>query len=101
MPKLTKAVPKYRKHRASGQAVVSIGGVDHYLGPHGTKASRVEYDRLIGEWLAGGRQPLVSEDEAPALTVTELLSRYWQFARRHYRRGSVRRSSELLESQAY
>jgi hypothetical protein len=31
MPKLTKAVPKYRKHRASGQAVVTIAGQDHYL----------------------------------------------------------------------
>ena len=26
--------------------------------PYGTKASRIEYDRLIGEWLAAGRHPL-------------------------------------------
>ena len=45
MPKLTNSVPKYRKHRASGQAVVTLNGRDHYLGPHGTKASRIEYDR--------------------------------------------------------
>jgi hypothetical protein len=42
-------------HRASGQAVVTIAGQDHYLGPHGTTASRIEYDRLVGEWLAAGR----------------------------------------------
>ena len=42
MPKLVKAVPKYREHRASGQAVVSIGGKDHYLGPYGTKGSHDE-----------------------------------------------------------
>lgn len=54
MPRLIQAVPKYRKHRASGQAVVTLNGQDHYLGPHGTKASSVEYDRLIAEWLAHG-----------------------------------------------
>lgn len=37
MPTLTKAVPKYRKHKATGQAVVTIGGRDHDLGRHGTK----------------------------------------------------------------
>ena len=47
MPRLTNSVPKYRKHRASGQAIVEIGGKTHYLGPHGTKASKVEYDRLV------------------------------------------------------
>ncbi len=47
------SIPKYRKHRATGQAVCS--GRDHYLGPHGTKASRLEYDRLIGNgWLMVG-----------------------------------------------
>jgi len=84
MPKLTKAVPKYRKHRASGQAVVTIGGRDHYLGPYGTKASRIEYDRIITEWLANDRQPVVTRDEAPALTVTELIARYWRFAQSYY-----------------
>lgn len=49
------STPKYRKHRPTGQAVVSIAGKDYYLGPHGTKASRIEYDRLIGEWLAFAR----------------------------------------------
>ena len=68
MPRLSKSVPKYRKHRASGQAVVTLSGVDHYLGPHGTKTSKVEYDRLIGEWLVGGRT-LPSDD---GITVVEL-----------------------------
>lgn len=49
MPRLTNSLPKYRKHRASGQAVVTIAGRDCYLGPHGTKASRLEYDPLINE----------------------------------------------------
>ena len=52
MPTLISSVPKYRKHKATGQAIVTIQGRDFYLGPHGTKASKLEYDRLIGEWLA-------------------------------------------------
>jgi hypothetical protein len=57
MPRLVNSVPRYRKHRASGPAIV-ISGRDHYLGPYGTKASHIEYDRLIAEWLASGRRPL-------------------------------------------
>jgi hypothetical protein len=52
MPRLTASNPKYQKHRASGQAVVTLDGRDFYLGPHGTQASRDEYDRLVGEWLS-------------------------------------------------
>jgi hypothetical protein len=75
-------IPKYSKHRASGQAIVTISGRDHYLGPHGTKASRLEYDRLIGEWLAAGRYAAVSQHDG--LTVTELIARYWTFAKGYY-----------------
>lgn len=84
MPRLTNALPRYRKHRASGQAVVTLSGVDHYLGPHGTKASRLLYDRLLAEWLAGGRTP--AHSEAP-ITVVELSAKYLRFARGYYRRN--------------
>ena len=36
MPRRTNSLPKYRKHRASGQAVVALDGQDFYLGPHGS-----------------------------------------------------------------
>ena len=32
MPKLTNRVPKYCRHKASGQAVVTFQGKDYYLG---------------------------------------------------------------------
>jgi len=48
--------PAYRKHKASGQAVVTIDGRDVYLGPYGTDASYREYDRILAEWLANGRR---------------------------------------------
>ena len=38
----SKTPPKYHKHKASGQASVTIDGKDFYLGPHGTKASRID-----------------------------------------------------------
>jgi integrase len=74
MPKLTKSLPKYRRHKASGQAIVTLSGVDHYLGHYGTKASRIEYDRMIGEWVAAGRTLTVTDDEG--LTIAELILRY-------------------------
>ncbi len=84
MPKLNGAVPRYRKHKATGQAVVTIDGRDNYLGKFGSKSSRLLYDRLIGEWLAAGRTspPPQGED----FTVNELVLRFWRFAKAHYRR---------------
>jgi hypothetical protein len=32
MPRLTESVPKYRKHKSSGQAFVELNGQRHYLG---------------------------------------------------------------------
>ena len=77
MPRLTGSVPKYRKHKASGQAFVELSGHRHYLGPHGTKVSHLAYDRLVAEWLASGRQPAM---HVAGLTVVELCDRYRQFA---------------------
>lgn len=83
MPRLTFANPKYRKHRASGQAVVTLNGVDHYLGPHGTAASRREYDRLIATWLANGRTLQTPKSD---ITVVELLVLFRRHALQHYRK---------------
>ena len=55
MPKLLHTVPKYRRHKASGQAVVTFNGRDHYPGRHGSKSSREKYDRLLAEWLTVGK----------------------------------------------
>ncbi len=63
MPRLTKSVPKYRKHKASGQAVVTLDGKDFYLGPHNTDVSRREYDRLVGEWQLNGRRLPAKQSE--------------------------------------
>lgn len=83
MPNLKNLSPKYRKHRASGQAVVTLNGRDHYLGPYGTRASKANYDRLIAEWLANGRR--LGLDQSGGLSVVELLAEFFRFAKRHYR----------------
>ena len=79
----SKSLPKYRKHKASGQAVVTLCGRDFYLGPHGTKASQVEYDRVIGEWLANDRQ-LSSQSADEPKTVAQLIAAYWRFCKGYY-----------------
>src|SRR3954453_67436 len=57
MPRLSDtAVPAYRLHKASGQAVVTLDGHDFYLGVYKSAASKSEYSRLAGEWLVAGRQ---------------------------------------------
>lgn len=75
-------VPGYRLHKPSGLAVVSIAGRDYYLGQYDTPASKAEYERLIGEWLASGRvvPPLpragrrAATTDGTDLTVGDLLS---------------------------
>jgi integrase len=44
----------------------------------------VEYDRLIGEWLAAGRP--TSQPAQNDLAVVELIARYKQFAKSYYRK---------------
>jgi hypothetical protein len=71
--------PKYRKHKASGQAVTTLDGKDSYLGPHGTQTSRREYDRLVGIWQANGRRLPV--EQGRVISVTELCAEYWRLAK--------------------
>ncbi len=85
MPKLSKNLPKYRRHKRSGQAVVTLAGRDHYLGPYGTKASRSEYDRVLAEWIATGR-PDAAEPHVGDATVNELLAAYLRFAKGYFTR---------------
>ena len=51
MPRLQHHLPKYRLHRASGQAVVTLNGTDNYIGRHDTPINQAEYDRVIADWL--------------------------------------------------
>ncbi|MFM7071068.1 MAG: site-specific integrase, partial [Planctomycetota bacterium] len=87
MPRLQQAVPRYRRHRASGQAVVTIQGRDFYLGTWNSKASKIEYDRIINEWITAGRQLPSTGLLASDLTVVEVLARFKDFAIGYYRKN--------------
>ena len=83
MPKpSTSRVPSYRRHKSTGQAVVTISGRDIYLGKWDSAASKAEYDRLIAEFLANGRRLQSNADE----TVVEVLNAYRKFAENYYRK---------------
>lgn len=77
-------VPSYRLHKASGQAIVTIAGRDHYLGKHGTEASRRAYDALVGRWIAGGRAAVEEPDRGA--TVVEVIEAFWTWAQGYYRK---------------
>lgn len=87
MPKLTKSVPKYRKH-SSGGSRVTINGRDYLLGPWNSKTSIREYDRIVAEFLASGRSPTFGI-EAEAYTVAMLLRDYFRFCRSYYGTGKM------------
>jgi len=86
MPRRRK-LPKYRRHKPSGQAVVTLSGKDFYLGPFDSAVSRVEFDRLVAEWLVNGRTLPPDREEERGLTVDEVMDRYWEFADGYYRQG--------------
>ena len=65
-------LPKYRRHKPSGQAVVTLSGKDFYLGSYDSAVSRVEYDRLVAEWLVSGRTLPPDPEEESGLTVDEV-----------------------------
>jgi hypothetical protein len=96
-------LPRYRLHKQSGQAVVSLPGGGHpryrdvLLGPFGSEESHREYTRVINEWLAAGRlsPPSGPESRCPDLTLAELVLRFWRHAEGHYRLVDGSPSREL------
>jgi integrase len=81
MPNNSPRVPKYRRHKPSGQGVVTLDGRDYYLGKYRSAASKEAYQRLTAEWLLnGGRMARQSEE----ITVVELISAYLKFAEGYY-----------------
>jgi integrase len=68
--------PKYRLHKRSGQAVVTLSGRDHYCGAYGSALSAERYRAVVSEWVARGRRS--AEPDAVPLSVAELILEYVQ-----------------------
>ena len=94
MPKLVNRLPCPWKH-ASGQSVVKLSGRAFYLGPHGTKAAKAEYDRIVGEWIANGRC-WPAEPQAEPLTLAECVVLYAKHVLDYF--GPSRQSASVIEA---
>ncbi len=103
MSRRPKALPSYRLHKQSGQAIVTLtDGTgrrrDVLLGQHDTGESRAEYLRVVGEWEATGRRLPAAGDGADAgLSVNELLVAFLRHAEQHYRTPDGNATTELRD----
>jgi integrase len=93
-------IPTYRKHKASGQAIVTLtDGLgnrrDVLLGKYGSKESRADYARVLAEWEANGR--LLPSAVAADITVAELVDRFWPHVETHYRHADGSPTGEVKE----
>src|SRR5579871_1654881 len=94
-----RGVPSYRKHRKSGQAIVTLtdpSGTrrDVYLGTYNTAASREEYRRVVLDWEVRGRR-LPDAVKHSELTIAELIARYWQHVEEYYRHADGTPTGEV------
>ncbi len=73
-----------RPHK-SGQARISIGGKDFYLGKFGTPEAATEYARLANDYAA--KRPLLPRDVIPTgqMTIANLIAAWLTFERDHGR----------------
>lgn len=97
-----RSIPTYRRHRQSGQAVVTLTDQlsgrrkDVLLGTYGSRASKEEYGRIIQQWEASKGRLL--DQPAPDLTINELiLSFVEQHVATHYRDADGKPTSEQSE----
>jgi hypothetical protein len=86
MPRLAHKLPSYCRHKASGQAVVTLDGRDVYLGSFGSPESKDAYDKAVAEWLARGRSAPPPSGQTPPvdLTVSEVILTFLKQADQHY-----------------
>jgi integrase len=93
-------IPTYRLHRPTGLAVVTLAGKDHYLGKHGSPASRQAYDRLLAEYLASRARSTSAAKPPPDLTINEMLVSYWDHVCTYYQKDGKRTSEPETIRQA-
>jgi hypothetical protein len=102
MPRKSGKVPSYSLHKGSGQAVVRIGGKDHYLGRYGTPESHERYERVIAQWRTD--QPVspgvsnIQSSNLADLTVSKALLPYAEFSRNYYSKDG-RQTKEFFAMQ--
>lgn len=86
MPRLIRAVPKFRRH-ASGQAFVQLGGRNFYLGKWRSRAAQLAYDQFIQQWIAAGRPGKVATIADP--TIKAVILRFWRHSKQTVSAGEL------------
>ena len=74
---------KPRHHKESGLAFIELEGRRIYLGKYGSKASKQEYDRLLGEYLANGRK-LPPTQSKTRISCQELAIHFLEWAEEYF-----------------
>ena len=95
---MKKRDPKYRLHKASGQALVQLAGQRFYLGKYGTPESLEAYHRAVLNFHATGALPEVAKatiEASGGVRVEEVLSRYLTHAEKYYRDPTGKQTPEL------
>ena len=83
--------------RLLGSRVVTLSGKDFYLGPWGTKVSKLEYDRVVGEWIQNGRH-LPGSNEGCDFAVIEICTAFRKHADVYYTKNGMRtREAEIIQ----
>lgn len=116
MPRLVNGPPKYRLHKSTGQAVVSLHGKAIQLGPFGSERSHQRYQEVLERWRASRGHQMAADgtesSELAAVTLPNLQLRrrkgfpitlkelglvYRQHAKQYYRKnGKPTREAELV-----
>lgn len=121
MPRLYHQPPKYRLHKSSKQAVMSLGGQRIYLGPYGSPQSYRKYQELLQQWTQQRdqeppRTSRAAEESNPAvarvtaeslrdkrlagspITINELVLVYRRFTKEYYRKnGRITREVGIID----
>ena len=82
-----KNLPGYLLHKRSGQVVVVIQGKTIYLGKYKSKASREEYERVIGEYIANGRKLPPTRGNGFGISIEELIIKFLDYAASYYQKN--------------
>jgi len=85
-------IPKYWVHKGSGQGYVNAHGGRVYLGKDGLPETTQRYHQFVAEYLANAGQPAV---EPGAITLKELVARFWIHAEQYYVDAKGNPSTEL------
>ena len=73
-----RTLPRYCHHKASGQAYVRLTEDGKrrtvYLGPHNSRESLEQYDKVVGDWLA--KRPIIQDNVLRIRDVAERFKSY-------------------------